>query len=101
MVERVHAFPGAGVTGMFTFGNFYGFLRGILTASGIPHEFVQPEKWQKAMGCLTRGDKNVSKAAAQRLFPKIKITHAMADSLLIAEYCRRTFNQRKGSFSAG
>jgi hypothetical protein len=42
--------------------------------------------WQKSLGCLTHGDKNVSKAAAQRLFPGMKITHATADALLIAYY---------------
>jgi hypothetical protein len=41
------------------------------------------------MQCLTKGDKNVSKAAAQRLWPKLKITHANADALLIAEYGRQ------------
>ena len=46
-------------------------------------------RWQKYLGCLTKGDKNVSKAKAQELFPDLKITHAIADSLLIAEYGRR------------
>jgi hypothetical protein len=55
----------------------------------IPFEEVSPVKWQKVMGCLSKGDKNVTKAAAQRLFPDIKITHAIADALLIAEYGRR------------
>jgi hypothetical protein len=41
------------------------------------------------MRCLTKGDKNVSKARAQELFPALKITHATADALLIAEYGRR------------
>jgi len=31
----------------------------------------------------------VSKRKAQELFPAIKITHAIADALLIAEYGRR------------
>jgi len=39
---------------------------------------------------MTGGDKNVSKRRAQELFPEIKITHAIADALLIAEYARRT-----------
>jgi hypothetical protein len=42
------------------------------------------------MGCLTKGDKNVSKSRAQELFPSIKVTHAIADALLIAEHNRRT-----------
>jgi hypothetical protein len=38
---------------------------------------------------MTKGDKNITKRKAQELFPEIKITHAIADSLLIAEYGRR------------
>lgn len=41
------------------------------------------------MGCLTKGDKNISKARAQQLFPTAKITHATADALLLAEWRRK------------
>ena len=88
-IENVHAMPKQGVTSSFTFGKNFGFLIGLLTASCIPYKFVTPQKWQKGMQCMTKGDKNISKAAAQRLWPKIKITHAIADSLLIAEYGRQ------------
>lgn len=88
-IENVHSTPQMGVTSAFTFGDNAGFLRGLLTAHRIPFEKVTPQKWQKAMGCMSKGDKNVTKAAAQRLFPREKITHANADALLIAEYCRR------------
>lgn len=89
-IERVHSMPKQGVASSFTFGRSYGFLRGCLIASGIPFEEVTPQTWQKALGCLSRGDKNVTKAKAQQLFPSLKITHATADALLIAEYGRRT-----------
>lgn len=88
-IENVHSMPKQGVVSAFTFGKNFGFLIGLLTALKIPYEFVTPQKWQKAMGCLSKGDKNITKAAAQRLFPNIKITHAIADALLIAEYGRR------------
>lgn len=78
-----------GVSSAFTFGRGYGFLRGVITALAIPFEDVTPQKWQKAMNCLTGGDKNVSKSAAQRLWPDVKFTHATADAALIAEYGRR------------
>ncbi len=87
-IEQVHAMPKQGVTSSFTFGKNYGFLIGLLTAIQIPFKFVTPQKWQKGMQCLTKGDKNVSKAAAQRLWPTVKVTHAIADSMLIAEYGR-------------
>lgn len=88
-VERVHSMPKQGVSSTFTFGQSYGFLRGCLHAISIPFEEVTPAKWQRAMGCLSKGDKNITKAKAQQLFPGIKITHAIADALLIAEYGRR------------
>lgn len=95
-IERVHSMPKQGVASSFKFGQSYGFLRGLLIGHGIPFEEVTPQKWQKEMGCLTKGDKNVSKAKAQQLFPREKIVHANADALLIAEYGRRVLNQRDG-----
>ncbi len=85
-VEQVSSSPQMGVKSAFTFGNGFGHLEMALTAAGIPFERVSPQKWQKAMGCLTKGDKNVSKRRAQELFPQLKITHATADALLLAYY---------------
>ena len=90
VIELVHSSPQMGVKSAFTFGEGYGRLQMVLTAMGIPYERVRPAVWQKAMGCLTKGDKNVSKRRAQELFPAIKVTHAIADALLIAEFSRRT-----------
>jgi crossover junction endodeoxyribonuclease RuvC len=88
-IEQVGAFPGQGVTSVFHFGQNYGWWQGVLTALEIPFERVTPLKWQNAMRCRTGGDKNISKARAQELFPSVKVTHALADALLIAEYGRR------------
>lgn len=89
-IEQVHSSPQMGVKSAFTFGNGYGHLEMALTAAGIPFERVRPQVWQKEMGCLTKGDKNVSKRKAQELFPSMKVTHATADALLIAAYGERT-----------
>jgi len=78
-----------GATSAFAFGRGVGNLEMALTAAGIPFVRVTPRKWQGAMQCLTGGDKNISKRRAQELFPSLKITHAVADALLIAEYGRR------------
>jgi len=78
------------VASSFKFGQGFGHLEMALTAAKIPFTYVTPQKWQKELGCLTGGDKNVSKSRAQQLFPHIKCTHAISDALLIAEYCRRT-----------
>lgn len=89
-IEKVGPMPGQGVVSMFTFGEGYGALQMALLALKIPFERVTPQTWQKALGCRTGGDKNVSKRRAQELFPDIKVTHAIADALLIAEHNRRT-----------
>jgi len=90
-LERVHTMPGQGVASSGKFMMHYGFLRGVLVALGIPFEEVSPLKWQRALGCLSGGDKNVTKQKAQQLFPHLTITHATADALLIAEYGRRLY----------
>jgi len=89
IIEKVHSMPKQGVVSTFKFGRNYGFLRGILIAQNVPFDEVSPGVWQRHLGCLTKGDKNITKSKAQQLFPTIKVTHSIADSLLIAEYCRR------------
>lgn len=96
-LERVHSMPGQGVASTFKFGMNYGGLRMALIAAGIGFETVTPSIWQKKLSCLSGGDKKVTRAKAQELFPEVNITgrgskaptHAVADALLIAEYGRR------------
>ena len=85
-IEQVASSPQMGVVSAFSFGRGYGNLEMALTAAGIPFERVRPQVWQKALGCMTKGNKNVSKSKAQELFPDRKVTHATADALLIAYY---------------
>jgi hypothetical protein len=85
-LEQVHSSPQMGVKSAFTFGNGFGHLEMALTAAGIPFTRIRPQVWQKELGCLTKGDKNVTKRKAQELFPSMKVTHATADALLIATY---------------
>ena len=85
--QRIEANPGIASTAKFMQG--YGFLRGCLITIGIPVEDIRPQAWQKLLGCMTRGNKNVSKAKAQQIFPTLRITHAIADALLIAEAGRK------------
>lgn len=96
-LERVGAMPGQGVTSMFSFGENYGFIQGLLTANAIPYELVTPQRWKKAFEVT--GDKNTSIAVAKRLFPGVSLRRTvqsrkdddgMAEALLLAEYARRT-----------
>lgn len=88
-VERVGVTPQMGVVSAGTFMRGVGNIEAACQALGIRLEWIAPGKWQRELGCLTRGDKNVSKRKAQELFPTLRITHAIADALLIAEYGRR------------
>lgn len=92
-IEQVHSSPQMGVKSAFTFGNGFGHLEMALTAAGIPFERVRPQVWQKALGCMTKGDKNVTKKLASELFPSIKCTHNVSDALLIAHYGTKQHNQ--------
>lgn len=86
IVEQVHAMPKQGVRSMFEFGRSLGKIEGLLVANKVAFKYVSPPKWQQAMKCRSKGDKNITKAAAQRLYPNVKITHDIADAILIARY---------------
>lgn len=90
-IEKIGAMPKSmcGNVSMFKLGRSLGGLRMAVIGNGIPLEEVRPQDWQKVLGCMTKGDKNISKAKAQMLFPDMTIIHDTADSLLIAEYGRR------------
>lgn len=103
-IEKVNAGPKMGSSAAFKFGQNVAAIRMACLAAGIPLEHVTPQKWQKEFGLVVKGrglgqgdtaKKNRNKARAQELFPGIKITHAIADALLIAEYGRRTLAARK------
>ena len=99
MTEVVHAFPGQGVTSMFSFGEHYGALKMALLAMNIPFIAVLPVKWMRGLALGTKKDnanwKNHLKSKAQQLYPNIKITLNTADALLILEYARTYFNTAK------
>jgi hypothetical protein len=96
MIEQVHAglfgskAGRMGVTSAFSFGGNYRAIRMAFRAKGVIVHEASPIRWQTALNCRTRGDKNVSKAKAAELFPTMHATHAIADALLIAEFCRRS-----------
>ena len=95
VIELVNAMPNQGVASTFKFGESYGTLVGLLTAAEVPFERVRPAVWCKEFGLKRKPGESVSdwknrhKQLAQELFPGVSITHATADALLIAEYCRR------------
>jgi len=111
VIERLQATPSfvggdgerkfsSGSVASFKKGSSYGFLRGCLVMAKIPFDQVTPRVWQREMGCLSGGDKNITKARAQQLFPNAKVIHATADALLIAEFCRRKHGGRNAEGSS-
>lgn len=96
IIERVHSMPKQSRIAAFKLGQSYGLLRGLLAAFEIPYTVVSASAWRRHYGGLAPKDatdtekKNLAKQKAQQLFPNLKITHAIADALLIAEYGRAT-----------
>lgn len=100
VIEQVASSPQQGVKSAFTFGKSVGLIRGLCIAAGLQMAYVTPAKWQKEFGLTSKGlafgktatateKKNRNKSRACELFPELKITHSIADALLIAEYGRR------------
>ena len=96
-VEKVGAMPGHGVTSMFSFGQSYGFILGVLAAFGIPYQLVSPATWKREFGLL-KSQKQGSVDVCKRLFPGVNLlptercrkeSDGMAEATLIAEYARR------------
>lgn len=85
-IEKVGVMPTDGRKGANTFGRIDGLLRGASLAFKLEVKDVSPMIWQSRMQCMSGGQKNITKKRAQELFPAIKMTHAIADSLLIARY---------------
>ncbi len=77
------------------YGNYLQ-LRGMLVAAGIPFQECPPARWQKTLDIpgKKKGEadnkwKNRLKARAQQTHPELTVTLAVADAILIAEYCRK------------
>lgn len=95
-LERVHAMPKQGVNSMFSFGENFGFIQGLLTAFNIPFQMVTPRTWKGEFGL--NSDKQRSIDVCRRLFPDVPLRRTercrtnddgMAEALLMAEYARR------------
>ena len=89
VIEKVHAFPGQGVTSTFNFGKNFGIWLGILNGLRIPYVEVSPQKWMKVYGSMPKDKKdrkNHLKGLAQSLYPQEKITLKTADAVLLAHF---------------
>jgi hypothetical protein len=94
-LERCTAMPKQGSVSGFSFGEAYGFYKGVLTALSIPYEIVQPKKWQQEFS-ISNDTKKGSFAVASRLYPNLelqtprgRVLDGACDALLLATYMAR------------
>jgi crossover junction endodeoxyribonuclease RuvC len=98
VLEKAHAWPGQGVTSVFTLGLAYGTLKGVLGALDIPYTEVLPDRWKRDMHLAKKKTSSVAEAkAASRLaatnawpsnsdlFKRVK-DHGRAEAALIAKW---------------
>ena len=96
-IEKVGTgMPGQSSKATATFARHCGHLEMALLALGIKTNDVTPNKWEKSYQLGKSTDaisktvwKNKLKAKAQQLFPKERVTLAICDALLLAEYGRK------------
>lgn len=96
-LEKVHAMPKQGSVSMFTFGEGYGWLKGVMDSLQIRYQEIAPQTWKKEFGL--NSDKVKSIQVAKQLYPEAdlipencrKESDGLAEALLMAVYARRKF----------
>lgn len=93
-LEEVHSMPGQGVVSTFSFGENFGWWKGVLAGMSVPFKTIRPQEWQK--GLVPKRGKSTDKpglAVARQLYPTAPLSrkkdHNRADALLIARVCQR------------
>lgn len=107
IMEEIHAIVNSSAKATFSFGEIFGFLKGLFTALDIPYTLIQPKTWQSEIWIASDkvfkegkrvDNKKTSINAATRLFPTIDfrkndrcrtIDDNKVDATLIGEYARR------------
>ncbi|NDA22185.1 MAG: crossover junction endodeoxyribonuclease [Proteobacteria bacterium] len=98
ILENVSAMPGQGVTGMFSFGQSFGVIKGVCAALKLPVILVRPVKWKKHFNLLN-SEKDASRTKVIETYPYIsselskKKDANKADAILIAKYYFETLGK--------
>ena len=92
VIERVNAFPGQGVSSMFSLGmSFYG-VAGVAAGIGLRVDLVGSAEWKRHFELDS--DKEKSLTMARFRFPLVELSrkkdHGRAEALLIALYGKET-----------
>ena len=94
-VERVHAMPHQGPVSMFSFGQSFGWILGVLDAFEISYQLIDPRRWKSEYNL--NSDKQRSIEVAKQLFPSAPLIppgcrkphDGVGESILLSEYARR------------
>lgn len=94
-IEKVGSMPHQGLVSTFTFGENFGWLKGVLEALEIPYQEIRPQTWKKEFGLNSKKEDSIS--VARQLFPDANLVpeghrkedHNLAEALLLACYAQR------------
>ena len=96
LIEKVHSMPKQGVKSTFSFGENYGFWKGLLCGLDIYYKEITPQAWMKYFKIpkfqSKKERKNYIKSLAHEKFPVINMNLYIADACMIAQYCKENFN---------
>lgn len=94
-VELVHSMPKQGVKSMFSFGENYGLIQGVLQALDIPFILVKPQTWQKALNIPSKSDKKKIASIISNVYPKAQLyglkgglLDGRSDALCLVHYAK-------------
>jgi crossover junction endodeoxyribonuclease RuvC len=95
LIEKVHSMPKQGVKSTFSFGENFGFWKGLLCGLDIYYKEVTPQSWMKHFNIpkfqSKKDRKNYIKALAHKKFPSVGMNLYVSDACMIAQYCKDKF----------
>lgn len=96
VVEQVHSMPGQGVVSTFSFGENYGYIKGILNTLGLWYDTVTPHVWTKHYGLTSDKKGHIDKAvefypdANYLATPRSRVkSDGIADAILLAKFAEK------------
>jgi len=100
-VEKVHAMPRQGVRSMFTFGQRFGEITGLLEAFQMEYYLIEPQVWKKHFSLIGSRNKKDSCVKSLELEPTLKCKgkrggylDGICDAYLIARYGKENYGKK-------
>ena len=94
-IEQVYSRTGQGVKSVFSFGQRFGELEGMLQTLSLPYVTILPQRWQKFCGVVPKSGKPGVYTAISSLYPEAPLVgprggliDGRCDALGIAHYLR-------------